>query len=429
MNREKIYLPLSPNRLRVGDQLNFSIYLKSDKKVAGKEEYSLFFRCGHVFSPGYLARIKLNNIHYVYYEQIDEDKVKHYVGEDKLLAREKQIIKPTMQRTLEMTEAAIKEVYIPMHINKLQPGLRVNFHVLMEIENIKNKDYLYNILIPKGDVCRQAIIDDCRQKGINYVYYREQEEAEVLQYLYRNLDVVLKDDRLPPGEKIEMVYDVALTWAKRFYYGKHIQTTEEMDAGFKMIDYLMGAFHQDRQYPQRAQELRRHGDQLYGHCLNTCLLGIAFTKHLGWPDNDITEFAKGALLHDIGMIKVPQTVITKPGRLSAAEMELIKKHPQDSCRIIKKISPLSMSTMDMIFQHHEFGDGSGYLQGLKLPEIDPWARILRVIDSFEAMTSNRSWRKKFSPFDALQEMRKEWSERGTFDTNYLIEFIKFLSRK
>jgi HD-GYP domain-containing protein (c-di-GMP phosphodiesterase class II) len=159
------------------------------------------------------------------------------------------------------------------------------------------------------------------------------------------------------------------------------------------------------------------------------MLGLAFTKYLNWPDEEIVEFARGALLHDLGMAEIPPTLLNKPGRLSVPEMELVKKHPQDSYLIIEEISSLSLNSMVMILQHHELGDGSGYIQGLKLPMISPWARILRIIDSYEAMTSNRSWREKFNPLDALQEIRKEWSVKGTFDTNYLIDFIKFLSGK
>jgi HD-GYP domain-containing protein (c-di-GMP phosphodiesterase class II) len=127
------------------------------------------------------------------------------------------------------------------------------------------------------------------------------------------------------------------------------------------------------------------------------------------------------------MTEIPQTLLNKPGRLSKVEMEMVKKHPQDSYLIIKEISSLSPNSMVMVFQHHESGDGSGYLQGLKLAQINHWARILRIIDSYEAMTSNRSWREKFGTVDALQEIRKDWSDRGTFDTNYLVDFIKFLS--
>ena len=141
------------------------------------------------------------------------------------------------------------------------------------------------------------------------------------------------------------------------------------------------------------------------------------------------EFAQGALLHDLGMVEIPQLLLNKPGRLSKVEMDLIKKHPQDSCRMIKEIASLSLNPMLMILQHHEFGDGSGYLQGLKLAQINHWARILRIIDSYEAMISNRSWREKYDSLDALQEIRKDWSDRGIFDTNYLVDFIKFLSGK
>jgi HD-GYP domain-containing protein (c-di-GMP phosphodiesterase class II) len=200
-----------------------------------------------------------------------------------------------------------------------------------------------------------------------------------------------------------------------------------MQAGFKLIDYLLNMLHQDRDYRQWLPGLRRSGEKLEAHALNTAILGLAFTKYLGWPEEEIIEFAQGALLHDLGMVEVPSILINKKGRLSKSERELIKKHPQEGCLIIKEIAPLGLNPMVMIIQHHEYGDGSGYPQGLKLPAIHHWARILRIIDSYEAMTSNRSWREKFDPVDALKEIRQEWSKKGTFDTNYLVEFIKFLA--
>jgi HD-GYP domain-containing protein (c-di-GMP phosphodiesterase class II) len=314
-----------------------------------------------------------------------------------------------------------------MPVKNLQPGIKVNYDVFKKTKSIKKMDYNYDIFIHKGNICQPALINDLNQKGINYVYFREQDEAEVLQYLYHNLGLILKDSRLSPNNKAELIYNVALLWTRRFYYEKAIRTPEEMATGFKLIGYLLNMLQQDQHYRQWVSGLRRHGDKLHAHCLNTCILGLSFTKYLGWPDNEIIELAQGALLHDIGMTEIPQTLLNKPGRLSKVEMEMVKKHPQDSYLIIKEISPLSPNAMVMVFQHHESGDGSGYLQGLKLSQINHWARILRIIDSYEAMTSNRSWREKFGTVDALQEIRKDWSDRGTFDTNYLVDFIKFLS--
>jgi HD-GYP domain-containing protein (c-di-GMP phosphodiesterase class II) len=316
-----------------------------------------------------------------------------------------------------------------MPVKNLQLGMRVDFDVFKKYKNIGKMDYSYNILISEGEVWELALIEDLKEKNINYVYFREQDEIKVLNYLYYNIDLILKSIRLKPAKKAEQIYNIALIWTRRFYYGKHIRTPAEMEEGFKLIGYLLEILNQDKHHRQWLPEVRRYGDKLHAHGLNTSLLGLAFTKYLGWPDEEILEFAQGTLLHDLGMIEIPQSILNKPGRLSDVEMQLIKKHPQDSCLIIKEIAPLSLNSMMMIFQHHELGDGSGYTQGLKLPLISPWARILRIIDSYEAMISNRSWRERFDSLDALQEMSKEWSNRGIFDTDYLIDFIKFLSGK
>lgn len=425
MNSEAIYFPLNPNKLRSGELINFSIYVKSDTPGATKEEYSLFFRQGEIFNPGFLAKIKFNHIRWVYYHRKDKDNVEYYLNPDGSLIGDIEFLK--QKKRLGATLLINKEVYIPLAVKNLQPGIKVNFDVFRKSKILEKKDYNYTIFIPKGDICKPTLIDDLHRKGTKYVYFSKQDEAEVLQYLYHNLGLILKDEGLPPGKKAELIYDAALLWARRFYYDKQIRTLEELKAGFKLIDYLLNMLRQDEDYRQWLPGLRRHGENLYAHCLNTCVLGMAFSKYLGWPDNEIVEFGQGALLHDIGMIEIPQILLNKPGRLSAAEMEMIKNHPQDSCRIIKKISSISQYSMVMIFQHHEFGDGSGYSQGLKLPLINHWARIFRIIDSYEAMTSNRSWREKFDPVEALKEMRQEWSDRGVFDTNYLVDFIKFLS--
>jgi len=422
-----MYLPLNPNKLRSGDVVNFNVYVKEDNPGPEKPEYSLFCRRGEVFNPGHLTRIKLNHIDSVYYHRRDKDHVEYYLDPDLTLVGDLQFLK--QKKRLGATLIKKEDVYIPIPVNNLQLGMRVDFDVFKKYKNIGKMDYSYNIFIPAGEIWELALIEDLREKNINYVYFRERDETEVLNYLYYNIDLILKSQRLTPVKKAELIYNIALLWTRRFYYGKHLRTPEEMAEGFKLIGYLLDTLNQDKYHRQWLQEIRRYGDKLHAHSLNACILGLAFTKYLGWPDEEIVEFAQGALLHDLGMIEIPQTILNKPGRLSDVEMQLIKKHPQNSCLIIKEIAPLSLNSMVMIFQHHELGDGSGYTQGLKLPLISPWARILRIIDSYEAMISNRSWRERFDSVDALQEMSKEWSNRGVFDTDYLIDFIKFLSGK
>jgi HD-GYP domain-containing protein (c-di-GMP phosphodiesterase class II) len=425
VNSDLIFLPLDPDKLRAGEVVNFSIYVKADAPGATKEEYSLFCRRGEIFNPGNFSKIKFSHVHRVYYHRRDKENVTYYLYPDASLLDNIQFLKK--EKRLAAKYSIKKPVYIPIALDNITPDIRLNFDCFMKSKVITKMDYNYTNYISKGDMCRQALIDDLRRKGVNYLYFRKEDEAEVLKFLYHNLDLILKDESISPFNKAKLTYNAALLWADRFYYEKHIRTLDELKAGFKLIDYLLATLHQDQNYRQWLPGLRRHGEKLPAHSLNTCLLGLGFANYLGWPDEEVVDFAQGALLHDIGMMEIPETLLLKPGRLTAAEMELIKKHPRESCRIIKEIYALNLYSMVMILQHHESGDGSGYSQGLNLDSINRWARILRIIDSYEAMTSNRSWRGKFDSLDALQEMRQEWSARGTFDTNYLIDFIKFLS--
>ncbi len=427
MNKKRIFVPLNPNKLRPGEVVNFNIYVKSDNPRAEKPEYSLFCRRGEVFNPGLFAKIKFDSTHSVYYHHRDTENVDYYLNPDFTLVGNIQFLKP--QKRLGAKLVKREEVYIPLPIKNLLLGAKVSFDVFKKVKSIKAMDYRYSLFIPEGEICQAAMIDDLIQKGIHYVYFLEQEEGEVLQYLYHNLSLIIKHHKLRLSTKAELIYNVALIWTRRFYYEKYVRTLGELQAGFCLIDYLLEMVNQDQQYRLWLQRVRRPGEKLHAHCLNTCMLGMGFTKFLGWPDEQIRDFAQGALLHDLGMVEVPQTLLDKPGRLSKIEMDLIKKHPQDGYLILRDLASLCPESMVMIFQHHEHGDGSGYPQGIKLVQISPWARILRIIDSYEAMISNRSWREKYNPVDALQQIHKDWSDRGVFDTNYLIDFLKFLSGK
>ena len=425
MSSESVFFPLNPDKLRAGEAFNFSIYVKDESPGVSDNQYSLFCRRGEVFNPGNFSKIKFKHARFVYYHRRDKEQVQYYLCPDDSLLDDFDFLWQNKRRG---GEGLIEQdVFVPLAVENLQPNVRVPFDIFLKTKVLKQKDYTYDLHISQGDICHPALLADLNRKDVTYLYFRKQDEVAALKLLYHNLTLVLKDNKLPPDKKAKQIYNVALLWSSRFYYEKHLRRLEELKVGFKLLGYLLAMVRQDELYRGWLLGLRRYGDKVHAHSLNTSLLGLGFAKYLGWPEKEILEFSQGALLHDIGMMEIPETLLNKPGKLTDAERDLIKKHPQESCRIIKEIHPLNLQPMIMIFQHHEFGDGSGYLQGLKLAAIDPWARILRIIDSYEAMTSNRSWREKFNSLDALQEMRQEWSDRGTFDTNYLVDFIKFLS--
>jgi len=140
------------------------------------------------------------------------------------------------------------------------------------------------------------------------------------------------------------------------------------------------------------------------HQARTACLAIYIAETMGCSRNDIVGLRIAGYLHDIGKIYVPTEFLSKPGKLSKNEFQLIKDHSTKSYNILKKI-PFDYNVAEIAWHHHEKMDGSGYPQGLTEKDIQPMALILTVADIFEAMVSHRPYRKALSVETALNELR------------------------
>ena len=142
-----------------------------------------------------------------------------------------------------------------------------------------------------------------------------------------------------------------------------------------------------------------------GHERRVAELATAIAADLGMEGEALTALRLGGLIHDIGKIAVPAEILAKPGRLSEVEFDLIKLHPVTGFDILGPID-FGRPVAEMVLQHHERRDGSGYPQGLKGEDILPEARILAVADVVEAMSSHRPYRAAFGIEAALAEVRE-----------------------
>ncbi len=142
-----------------------------------------------------------------------------------------------------------------------------------------------------------------------------------------------------------------------------------------------------------------------GHSEKVTQFAIAIAEKLGLTNDEIEDLRVGALLHDIGKIGIPDSVLNKPARLTSAEFLMIKAHPAIAAEIVGKIEALA-HLVPIIRHHHERWDGTGYPDGLKGGDIPLLARILAVADGFEAMTSERPYRRARTEEEALAELQK-----------------------
>ncbi|OGN95482.1 MAG: hypothetical protein A2Z77_07190 [Chloroflexi bacterium RBG_13_51_36] len=143
----------------------------------------------------------------------------------------------------------------------------------------------------------------------------------------------------------------------------------------------------------------------YGHSKKVNIYAVALAEKIGLSPDEVSVLSAAALLHDIGKVGVPDRVLNKKGKLTKEDWEAIKAHPKLGANIIGNIPRLA-AAVNSILYHHERWDGTGYPEGLKKEEIPLEARILALVDSFEAMTSARPYRPALSLEEVITELRQ-----------------------
>ena len=136
-----------------------------------------------------------------------------------------------------------------------------------------------------------------------------------------------------------------------------------------------------------------------GHSERVSVYAARLGEHMGLSKREVEQLRVAGMLHDIGKIGIPDSILNKPDKLSAQEYEIMKTHPAVAKKILSRIQPLK-DVLPIIYHHHEHYDGSGYPDGLAGKDIPLLARIISVADGFEAMTSNRSYKPGFGPEQA-----------------------------
>ena len=158
-----------------------------------------------------------------------------------------------------------------------------------------------------------------------------------------------------------------------------------------------------------------------GHSRRVTLFTIAIAQALGLPREQITIIARGAFLHDIGKMAIPDNILNKPGKLEPHEMEIMKEHAYHGYQIVKKI-PFLAEVAEIVYSHQEWYNGEGYPRRLKGNDIPLGARIFSVADTFDAITSDRIYRAA-QPLKAAREEIARWAGKQ-FDPEIVKVFLE-----
>ncbi|MDE2272838.1 MAG: HD-GYP domain-containing protein [Gammaproteobacteria bacterium] len=199
-----------------------------------------------------------------------------------------------------------------------------------------------------------------------------------------------------------------------------LETDGRLDVQFAVfaIEPMVESVLRNRDAMIWLTRMKGHDTYMYNHSVSSAIWGIAFARHLGLNKAALREIGLGCMLFDVGKTRLPQALLSKPGKLTETEWHVVRNHVQYSLNLLEGASEVTRITQDLVRWHHERHDGSGYPDGLKENEIPMSAKIAGMVDSYDAITTARPYSHLRSPYEAVREI---YTWRGTLFQSEIVE--------
>lgn len=284
-------------------------------------------------------------------------------------------------------------------IDVLKPGMKV-------AKAIYTSDG--QILINRGVRLKPRYIENLRKFGIAAIYVED------------NLAVdIVAEDVIDEATRREATKTV-----RKFFIdtqqnnsGRSVISNQELE---RTVNNIIEDLLSQKELMVNLQDIRAMDDYTFAHSVNVCVLSLITGIALGFSKTQLSHLGMGALLHDIGKLKIPESIVNKPGKLTEEEFSIMKQHSQIGYDILR--SQVSLLTAHMALEHHERYDGTGYPSQLSGKDIHLFSRICSVADVFDAVTADRVYRKAYAPHEAYELLAA--SGGSHFDYHVVSTFLR-----
>ncbi len=309
--------------------------------------------------------------------------------------------------------------YLPVDSSSLRTDTKIGCDLYLLVETSGSRRFT---LYCRGDIFFE---DDKKDKliegNISKLFIKKEDQQKYFDYLESNFQDIISDTTISREEKTKIVHSAAINLMKDLYTAPRTGTIERTKTyAYNMVDYII----RDNVAAEGLLKIAVHEYYTYTHSVNVAAVGTLFAQSIGFEEIELKGFCSGVLLHDVGKTRISTDILNKKGKLTKEEFDKVKEHPQLGAEILKESGIDSSNELIVTLQHHENYDGSGYPHGLKNGEIHHSGKVSRIIDVYDALTTDRSYAKAVRPFAALALMKKEMS--NCFDREIFLDFIRFL---
>jgi len=231
-----------------------------------------------------------------------------------------------------------------------------------------------------------------------------------------------EDDAVDQGK---MLYDGMIAYVKDVYDAARTGRNIDPEGGIDFIRQLAGSHEIRGRLFAMALHLENDSGYIYQHPVNVAILSVILAQNLGFEMQDAVKLGSAALFHDIGSVKIPENILNKASRLSNAEYVLLKQRPNYSFEILETLKQGSPYLAETAVQVYERIDGSGYPLGVQKDEINEYARIIGLVDVYEALIHARPHRERLLHFPAVKEIIKLY--KNSFQRQFLKALLNTVS--
>jgi len=243
-------------------------------------------------------------------------------------------------------------------------------------------------LLVKGAKLTDGYIMKLQRMGIEFVWIDDGQDWGI-----EEKEVVDLKTRI---ETIRQIRDIAI---KTKATGKLLVESEEL---YSTVKEFTRQLFKNSDAVYNLSSLQCYDDYTFSHSVNVCILSLMTGIALGYNNDQLNELGVGALLHDLGKIKVPEEILNKKGKLTAEEYDVVKMHVTYGYELIRDAKNLGEVPAFIALEHHENYDGSGYPNGFSKDKLPEYAQVVAIADRFDAIASDRVYRKAFSPQEAYE---------------------------
>jgi HD-GYP domain-containing protein (c-di-GMP phosphodiesterase class II) len=329
-------------------------------------------------------------------------------------------------RPIMVVKISLKSLKVGMYITN--PGLSLQFNpgmLLTDIE-IKTEQQLERILSTKYT---DAFIDT--EKGL-FFRANPQKKFQVERLFhafgeYQYYDATNSsslDNILKSLGKATNQYNAFLKYCQQFLAKIHENKKIDVSASHEFINTIIENDDATNNATLFLLNMRGHDEYTYTHCINVALYATIFGKYLDLSRDNLFLLGISGLYHDIGKIKISEKILKKPTTLTDAEFKEIKKHPAYSCEILDKSGQISDGIARAILEHHERNDGHGYPNKLRAEEISHAAALLSIIDSYDALCSDRYYKSAVHSHKAVSVLFN--SKNSSYSPTLVEKFVKLI---